>query len=98
MEIKITNMMRDASDGLVTTVMWDATKTSGEHTASLPRSTQLTRGDSFVAFESLTAQMVKDWITASLNAKEIEMLEVALTRRLDVMVNPPARPISGTPW
>jgi len=98
MEINITNMMRDAADGLVTTVMWDAKKTSGEHTVSLQRSTQLTRGDSFVAFESLTEQMVKDWITASLNAKEIEMLEVALTRRLDVMANPPARPISGTPW
>jgi hypothetical protein len=98
MEIRITNMMRDASDGLVTTVMWAATKTSGEHTASLPRATQLTRGDSFVAFESLTQQMVKDWITGALSAKETEMLELALTRRLDVMANPPARPISGTPW
>ena len=98
MDITITNMIRNDTDGLVTNVMWKFTKTSGEHTASIERITQLTRGDSFVAFESLTEQMVKDWITASLNAKEIEMLEVALTRRLDVMVNPPARPISGTPW
>jgi hypothetical protein len=77
MDITITNMIRNATDGLVTNVMWKCTKTSGEHTASIDRITQLTRGDSFVAFESLTEQMVKDWITTSLNAKEIEMLEVA---------------------
>jgi len=98
MDITITNMMRDAADGLVTIVMWKATKTSGEHTASIERTTQLTRGDSFTAFESLTPDQVKGWVTAALSTRESEMLETALDRRLAVMANPPARPVAGTPW
>lgn len=98
MEIKVVDMMRNPTDGLVTSVMWDALKTVGAHTASVNRVVNLTRGDSFVPFESLTEDVVKGWITASLTDKESALIEQMLDRRIALMQNPPVRPVMGKPW
>jgi hypothetical protein len=98
MEIKIKNMLRNPNDDLVTDVIFELTKTSGQHTAIIPRKIGLSRGETFIAFESLTEQVVKSWIMSSFNANELQTIESMLDSQLDMLANPPVRPVSGIPW
>lgn len=91
-------MLRNPTDGLVTTVMWEASKTSGEHTANIRRVSNFARGDTFIPFESLTEDTVKGWITASLTEQETNVLNTVLDTQLTRMANPPVQPVNGLPW
>jgi len=98
MEISIVDLKRNPSDGLVVMVMWHAEKTVGEHTARVPRATQLKRGESFIEFETLSEETVKGWVRDALSEQEEEYLETTLDLLLSKMANPDEVPLTGKPW
>ena len=89
----INNLERQASDGLVTVVHWGATATDGDFSASIVNTLQVERGDSFVAFDSLTEQEVIGWVQAAVGK---DTVEAALEAQIAAQKNPVK--LSGLPW
>ena len=89
----INNLERQASDGLVTVVHWGATATDGDFSASIVNTLQVERGDSFVAFDSLTEQEVLGWVQTAVGK---DTVEAALEAQIEAQKNPVK--LSGLPW
>ena len=89
----INNLERQASDGLVTVVHWGATATDGDFSASIVNTLQVERGDSFVAFDSLTEQEVLGWVQTAVGK---DTVEAALEAQIAAQKNPVK--LSGLPW
>ena len=54
MNITINQLEREATTGIITTVHWGASKTSGDHTANSYGSVGLTAGDNIIPFDNVT--------------------------------------------
>ena len=89
----INDLERQASDGLVTVVHWGATAVDGDFSASIVNTLQVERGDSFVAFDSLTEQEVLGWVQTAVGK---DTVEAALEAAIAVQKNPVK--LSGLPW
>ena len=89
----INNLERQASDGLVTVVHFGATATDGDFSASIVNTLQVERGDSFVAFDSLTEQEVLGWVQTAVGK---DTVEAALEAQIAAQKNPVK--LSGLPW
>ena len=89
----INNLERQASDGLVTVVHWGATAVDGDFSASIVNTLQVERGDSFVAFDSLTEQEVLGWVQTAVGK---DTVEAALEAQIAAQKNPVK--LSGLPW
>ena len=89
----VNQLERQASDGLVTVVHWGATATDGDFSASIVNTLQVERGDSFVAFDSLTEQEVIGWVQAAVGK---DTVEAALEAQIAAQKNPVK--LSGLPW
>ena len=89
----INNLERQASDGLVTVVHFGATATDGDFSASIVNTLQVERGDSFVAFDSLTEQEVLGWVQTAVGK---DTVEAALEAQIEAQKNPVK--LSGLPW
>ena len=89
----INQLERQASDGLVTVVHWGATAVDGEASASIVNTLQVERGDSFVAFDSLTEQEVLGWVQTAVGK---DTVEAALEAQIAAQKNPVK--LSGLPW
>ena len=89
----INNLERQASDGLVTVVHWGATAIDGDFSASIVNTLQVERGDSFVAFDSLTEQEVLGWVQTAVGK---DTVEAALEAQIAAQKNPVK--LSGLPW
>ena len=89
----INNLERQASDGLVTVVHWGASATDGDFSASIVNTLQVERGDSFVAFDSLTEQEVLGWVQTAVGK---DTVEAALEAAIAAQKNPVK--LSGLPW
>jgi hypothetical protein len=93
MQITINQLNREASTGIITTVHWSASKTSGEHTASSYGSVGLTAGDTIIPFADVTEANVKAWLGTALDLTE---MEAALDAQLAALAAPAV--LDGTPW
>ena len=93
MQITINQLNREASTGIITTVHWSASKTSGEHTASSYGSVGLTAGDTIIPFADVTEANVKAWLGTALDLTE---MEAALDAQLAALAAPAV--LDGMPW
>lgn len=93
MNITINQLNREASTGIITTVHWSASKTSGEHTASSYGSAGLTAGDSIIPFADVTEANVLAWLGTVL---DLEAMEAALDAQLAALAAPAV--LDGMPW
>ena len=100
MEMKIAQLDRTATDGLVITAHWIASKIQDEYTASAYGSIALPEKDpsdsSFVAFDDLTEAQVVEWVKHAMGEEQVTALEENLDSQLEQLVTP--KVVSGTPW
>ena len=95
----INNLERQASDGLVIVVHWGAYATESSNDpekpygASIVNTLQVERGDSFIAFDSLTEQEVLGWVQTAVGK---DTVEAALEAQIAAQKNPVK--LSGLPW
>jgi hypothetical protein len=93
MKLTINQLNREASTGIITTVHWSASKTSGEHTASSYGSVGLTAGDTVIPFANVTEANVLAWLGTALDLTE---MEAALDTQLAALAAPAV--LDGMPW
>ena len=93
MQLIINQLNREAATGIITTVHWSASKTSGEHTASSYGSVGLTAGDTVIPFADVTEANVKAWLGTALDLTE---MEAALDAQLAALAAPAV--LDGMPW
>jgi hypothetical protein len=89
----IAQLDRQTSDGLVTTAHWRVDAVDGEHSADSYGSVGFERGDTFIAYASLTEAQVIAWVKDKLDVEEIE---ASLQAQIDAKKNPVTA--TGTPW
>jgi hypothetical protein len=92
---KITNMLRNVSDGLVNRVGWEAVAVNGSTEAQMRGAVSVSRAESFTPFEQLTEGQVLAWVKAS---PETANVEATLTKRVTDLDNHVATIASGLPW
>jgi hypothetical protein len=92
---KITNMLRNANDGAVTRVGWEAVASNAGIEVPMRGAVSVTRTESFTPFEQLTEEQVLAWVKA---APETATVEAALTKRVGELVAHVAATASGLPW
>ena len=93
MQITINQLNREAATGIITTVHWSASKTSGEHTASSYGSVGLTAGDTVIPFADVTEANVLAWLGT---AMDLEAMEASLDTQLAALAAPAV--LDGMPW
>jgi len=93
MQLTINQLNREAATGIITTVHWSASKTSGEHTASSYGSVGLTAGDTIIPFANVTEANVKAWLGTAIDLTE---MEAALDAQLAALASPAV--LNGMPW
>ena len=69
---KIAQLDRQTSDGLVTTAHWRVDAVDGEYSAGSYGTVGFERGDTFIAYASLTEAQVIAWVKDKLDAEAIE--------------------------
>tara|TARA_R110000796_G_scaffold227386_2_gene344152 strand:+ start:606 stop:887 length:282 start_codon:yes stop_codon:yes gene_type:complete len=93
MNITITQLEREATTGIITTIHWSASKTSGDHTASSYGSVGLTAGDTIIPFANVTEANVLAWLNSAI---DFEATEVSLDTQLEALATPVS--LTGMPW
>lgn len=68
----IAQLDRQTSDGLVTTAHYTVNAVDGKHTAGSYGTVGFERGDTFIAYDSLTEAQVIAWVKDKLDVKAIE--------------------------
>ena len=89
----IAQLDRQTSDGLVTTAHWRVNAVDGEHSASSYGTMGFERGDTFVAYGSLTEAQVIAWVKDKL---DVESIEANLAAQIEAKKNPVSA--TGVPW
>ena len=89
----ISQLDRQTSDGLVTTAHWRVDAVDGEHTAGSYGTVGFERGDTFIAYESLTEAQVIAWVKDKL---DVEAIEASLAAQIAAQKNPTTA--TGVPW
>jgi hypothetical protein len=89
----INNLERQASDGLVIVVHWGALAVDGDYSSSIINTQTLERGESFVSYDSLTEEIVLNWLW---NKVDKNVVESSLASQIDAQKNPVK--LNGLPW
>jgi len=92
----IANLERNLADGGVTVAHWRVTEVDGDFSASSYGTVGFTPDASasdFVAYDSLTEEVVMGWVWESVNQEETE---AALTANIETQKNPVSA--DGMPW
>jgi hypothetical protein len=89
----ISQLERQTSDGLVTTAHWRCTAVDGDVSVSNNGTVGFERGDTFIAYDSLTETQVMDWVKDKL---EVESIEAGLQSHINAQKNPTTA--TGVPW
>jgi hypothetical protein len=89
----IEQLDRQTSDGLVTTAHYRVDAVDGEHTAGSYGSVGFERGESFIAYTSLTEAQVIAWVKDKL---DVEDIEASLTAQIALQKSPVTA--TGVPW
>jgi hypothetical protein len=93
MQLTINQLNREAATGVITTIHWSASKTSGDFTASSYGSVGLTAGETIIPFADVTEANVLAWLASAL---DMEATEASLQSQIDLQKNPVVA--TGTPW
>jgi hypothetical protein len=90
---KISQLDRQTSDGLVTTAHWTVNAVDGEYSAGAYGTVGFERGDTFIAYDSLTEAQVIAWVKDKLDVAEIEA-------SLQAQIAAQKAPVTatGVPW
>ena len=92
----IANLERNVADGGVTVAHWRVTEVDGDFSASSYGTVGFTPdpdADDFVAYDSLTEEVVMGWVHAEVDQSATE---AALTANIAEQKNPVSA--DGTPW
>ena len=89
----IAQLDRQTSDGLVTTAHWRVDAVDGEYSAGSYGTVGLERGDTFIAYDSLTEAQVIAWVKEKL---DVEAIEASLAAQIAAQKNPVTA--TGVPW
>jgi hypothetical protein len=89
----IAQLDRQTSDGLVTTAHWRVDAVDGEYSAGSYGTVGFERGDTFIAYDSLTETQVIAWVKDKLDVEEIE---AGLQAQIDAQKAPVTA--TGVPW
>jgi hypothetical protein len=89
----IAQLDRQTSDGLVTTAHYRVDAVDGEHTAGSYGTVGFERGESFIAYESLTEAQVVAWVKDKL---DVEAIEARLAAQIALQKAPVTA--TGVPW
>ena len=89
----IAQLDRQTSDGLVTTAHWRVNAVDGDYSAGSYGTVGFERGDTFVAYASLTEAQVIAWVKDKLDVEEIE---ASLQAQISAQKAPTTA--TGTPW
>ena len=90
---KISQLDRQTSDGLVTTAHWRVDAVDGEYSAGSYGTVGFERGDTFIAYESLTEAQVIAWVKDKL---EVADIEASLAAQIAAQKAPVTA--TGVPW
>ena len=89
----IEQLDRQTADGLVTTAHWRVEAVDGEHSAGSYGTVGFERGDTFIAYESLTEAQVIAWVKDKL---EVADIEASLAAQIALKKAPVTA--TGVPW
>jgi len=89
----IAQLDRQTSDGLVTIAHWRVNAVDGEYSAGAYGTVGFERGDTFIAYESLTEAQVIAWVK---NKLEVADIESSLTAQIAAKKAPTTA--TGVPW
>ena len=89
----ITQLDRQTSDGLVTTAHYTVNAVDGEHTAGSYGTVGFERGDTFIAYDSLTEAQVIAWVKEKL---DVDAIEANLAAQIALQKAPVTA--TGVPW
>ena len=89
----IAQLDRQTSDGLVTTAHYRVDAVDGEHFAGSYGTVGFERGDTFIAYDSLTEAQVIAWVKDKL---DVEAIEASLASQIESQKNPVTA--TGLPW
>jgi hypothetical protein len=89
----IAQLDRQTSDGLVTTAHWTVNAVDGEYSANSYGTVGFERGDTFIAYDSLTEAQVIEWVKDKL---DVEVIEAGLQAQIDAKKAPITA--TGVPW
>jgi hypothetical protein len=89
----IAQLDRQTSDGLVTTAHYTVNAVDGEYSAGSYGTVGFERGDTFIAYDSLTEAQVIEWVK---NKLDVEAIEASLAAQIESKKNPVTA--TGVPW
>jgi len=89
----IAQLDRQTSDGLVTTAHYTVNAVDGEHSSGSYGTVGFERGESFIAYESLTEAQVIAWVKDKL---DVEAIEASLATQIAAKKAPVTA--VGVPW
>jgi hypothetical protein len=89
----INQLDRQTSDGLVTTAHWSVDAVDGEYSAGAYGTVGFERGNTFVAYDSLTEAQVIAWVKDKL---DVEAIEASLASQIALHKAPVTA--TGVPW
>ena len=97
MNYAITNIERQANDGLVTKVKWVGTYVDEREYESAEGEVTLERSDTSTPFDDLTEETVLGWVFAKIDKTEIEE---SLKNKVNLKKQDKASPsvLTGMPW
>ena len=100
MNIQIAQLDRTLPDGCVTTIHWTASQTDGDYTASAYGSLGVPAKDpsdpTFIAFEDLTEEQVKQWTLDAMGEEQVTALQTNLNNQIESQKHPVTA--TGLPW
>jgi hypothetical protein len=89
----IAQLDRQTSDGLVTTAHYTVNAVDGEYSAGSYGTVGFERGESFIAYASLTEAQVIAWVKDKL---DVEAIEASLAAQIALQKAPTTA--TGVPW
>ena len=89
----IAQLDRQTSDGLVAIAHYTVNAVDGNYTAGSYGTVGFERGESFIAYASLTEAQVIAWVK---NKLDVEAIEASLQAQIDAQKNPVTA--TGVPW
>jgi hypothetical protein len=100
MNLNIAQLDRTLPSGVVQTIHWQASQTEDTFTASSYGCLGVPAKDpsdpTFIPFESLTEEQVKQWVLDTMGQEQVTALQANLDGQIEAKKNPTSA--TGVPW
>jgi len=100
MNLNIVQLDRTLPDSVVSTIHWTANQTDGDFTASSYGCLGVPAKDpsdpTFIPFESLTEEQVKQWVITTMGQEQVTALQANLDGQIEAQKHPTSA--QGLPW